>query len=138
MAKRSDARQIAFQVLYQDDQNPKSNPAHRDAQIEERLKSEELIEFARELVAGTRRNRPEIDQKIEAVAENWTLDRMAVTDRNVIRMGAYELFHTDTPNRVVIDEAIELAKKFGTANSAQFVNGILDRLMHGEENAQGQ
>ena len=57
---------------------------------------------------------------------------MAATDRNVLRLGAYEIFHSDTPPRVAIDEAVELAKRFGSAQSAQFVNGILDNLMHRE------
>ena len=57
---------------------------------------------------------------------------MAATDRNVLRLGAYELLHTDTPARVAIDEAVELAKRFGSAQSAQFVNGILDKVMHAD------
>ena len=71
-----------------------------------------------------------MDKLIEQVAENWSLKRMAATDRNILRLGAYEILHTDTPDRVAIDEAVELAKRFGSAQSAQFVNGILDKLMH--------
>ena len=74
---------------------------------------------------------------IEKTAVNWSLDRMPPTDRNVLRLGAYEILHTDTPDRVAIDEAIELAKSFGTAQSAAFVNGILDRVMHGGESGVG-
>ena len=62
---------------------------------------------------------------------HWELHRMAATDRNALRLGAYELLHTETPNRVAINEAVELAKRFGTAESAAFVNGILDRLLNG-------
>jgi N utilization substance protein B len=130
MAQRSRARQVAFEILYEDDLNPPSDPAERDATVERRLRSKELIAFARELVAGTRRHRPEIDRLIEEAAAHWTLGRMATTDRNVIRLGAYEILFSDTPDRVAIDEAVELAKRFGTAQSGQFVNGILDRLMH--------
>lgn len=129
MTRRSKARQVAFQVLYQDDLNPRVNPAETDALIVRRLRKDDLIEFARDLVAGTRKNRPEIDLRIEQVAENWTLKRMAATDRNLLRMGAYEILHTDTPEKVSIDEAVELAKRFGSDQSAQFVNGILDKLM---------
>ena len=64
-------------------------------------------------------------------ADNWSLERMAATDRNVLRLGAFEILHSDTPDRVAINEAVELAKRFGTAQSAQFVNGILDRLARG-------
>ena len=70
-----------------------------------------------------------LDAKIEIIAQNWSLRRMAPTDRNALRLGAYELLYTQTPPRVVIDEALELAKLFGSGQSAQFVNGILDRLI---------
>ncbi len=99
--------------------------------ISRRLDTPELVEFARELVAGVRRNRGQLDQTIEEVAENWSLDRMAATDRNVMRLGAFEILHADTPNRVAIDEAVELAKRFGSAQSGPFINGILDKIMHG-------
>lgn len=133
MTRRSDAREVAFQVLYQDDLNPSEEPAEGDALIGRWLHSDDLAAFARELVAGVRRHREQLDALVEQAAANWSLDRMAATDRNVIRLGAYELLHTDTPDRVAIDEAVELAKRFGSAQSAQFVNGILDRLMHVEQ-----
>jgi len=129
MAKRSRAREVAFQVLYQDDLNPQHNPADADAYLAEQVGDEALIEFARSLVGGARRNRPEIDQRLNETAENWTVDRMAATDRNILRLAAYEILHTDVPPPVAIDEAIELAKRFGSAQSAQFVNGILDKLV---------
>jgi N utilization substance protein B len=132
MARRSRARAVAFQVLYQDDLNPRNNPAVADALLAQRLKAEDLLEFARMLVAGVRRNREELDKLIAATAVNWSLHRMAATDRNVLRLGAYELLHVDTPPRVTIDEAVELAKRFGSAQSAQFVNGILDKLLHSD------
>jgi N utilization substance protein B len=92
-----------------------------------------LISFARELVAGVRRHREELDAVLEETAAHWTLGRMAATDRNVLRLAAYELLHGNTPGRVAIDEAIELAKRFGAAQSPQFVNGILDKVMHAKE-----
>jgi transcription antitermination protein NusB len=138
MSRRSRARQIAFQVLYQDDLNPGSNPAVSDELIKKRLRSEELVAFARDLVSGVRRHCQEMDKLIEQVAENWSLKRMAATDRNVLRLGAYELLRTETPDRVAIDEAVELAKRFGSAQSAQFVNGILDKLMHAKDKDEGQ
>jgi len=131
MTRRSRARQVAFQVLFQDDLNPRVNPAHADALLRRRLRMPEMVEFARELVAGVRRNRPELDRLIAETAEHWSLDRISATDRNILRLGAYEILLADTPDPVAIDEAIELAKRFGTAQSAAFVNGILDRLMHG-------
>ncbi len=130
MARRSRAREVAFQVIYQDDLNPQGNPALRDALIQRRLRSPDLVDFARQLVAGVRQHRAEIDGNLERTATNWSLQRMAATDRNVLRLGAYEILHSGTPHRVAINEAVELAKRFGSAQSAQFVNGILDRLMH--------
>ena len=88
-----------------------------------------LIEFARTLVAGVRRNRGELDELLGQTADNWRIERMAATDRNVLRLGACELLYTETPGAVVINEAVELAKRYGTAQSAPFVNGILDKLM---------
>jgi transcription antitermination protein NusB len=130
MARRSRAREVAFQVLYQDDLNPRNNPAVGDQLIQSRLRAEDLVEFARELVAGVRQHRDEVDALLEQTAANWSIKRMAATDRNVLRLGAYELLHGDAPGRVAIDEAVELAKRFGSAQSASFVNGILDKVMH--------
>lgn len=130
MSRRSRAREIALQVLFQDDLNPRTDPNVADAFIRRRLlRTPELAQFARALVAGARRNRPELDAQIEKTADNWSLGRMAVTDRNVLRLGAYEILHSDTPDPVAINEAVDLARRYGTAQSAQFVNGILDRLM---------
>ncbi len=85
--------------------------------------------MAKSLVGGVRRRRAEIDAALERIAENWSIQRMAPTDRNVLRMGAYELLCGETPATVAIDEAIELARRFGGAKSPAFVNGILDRLL---------
>jgi N utilization substance protein B len=133
MARRSRAREVALQVLFQDDLNPRVNPALGDELIHRRLRTEPLVEFARDLVAGVRRNRAELDAAIERTAANWSLTRMAATDRNVLRLGAFEILFTQTPPRVAVNEAVELAKRYGSAQSAQFVNGILDRLMHDAE-----
>ncbi len=133
MTRRSRAREIAFQVLYQDDLNPRGNPAVGDQFIQRRLRGDQLRDFARDLVAGVRQHREELDALLEQTAAHWSLKRMAATDRNVLRLGAYELLHSDTPPRVAIDEAVELAKRFGSAQSSQFVNGILDKIMHGNE-----
>jgi len=118
-------------VLYQDDLNPAMNPGVADEFLRSRLRFDELIEFARSLVAGVRRNRGELDSRLARTAEHWSLERMATTDRNVLRLGAYEILFADTPDRVAINEAVELAKRFGTAQSAQFVNGVLDRFLAG-------
>ncbi len=129
MSRRSKARQVALQMLFQVDLNTDANATIIREMIEERLSDRELQILAWDLFSGTMEYRTELDQKIQKVAEKWNLNRMAATDRGVLRLGAYELLHTDTPLRVVLDEAIQLAKKFGNANSSQFVNGILDKLV---------
>jgi transcription antitermination protein NusB len=129
MARRSKARQVALQMLYQVDLNPDVDGRMVREMISERLSESSTREFAWELFSGVMEHRPELDERIQAVAENWKLSRMAATDRGVLRLGAYELLKTDVPVRVVLDEAIELAKKFGSAQSSPFVNGILDRLV---------
>ena len=132
MSRRSRAREMVLQMLYQQDVNPDVPADTVRELIQERLRDEDLCRFAWQLFAGVMECRPALDAKIEATAANWSLKRMAPTDRNVLRLGAFELLHTDTPPRVVVDEALELAKKYGSAQSSQFVNGILDRLMPGD------
>jgi len=132
MSRRSRAREVALQVLFQDDLNPGHSPAQTDEFLEERLAAD-LVEFGRSLVSGVRRNRQELDALLGRTAENWSMDRMAATDRNVLRLGAFEILYSDTPGRVAINEAVELAKRYGAAQSAPFVNGILDRLLAGQK-----
>ena len=130
MSRRSRAREIVLQVLYQDDLNPASDPRAASSFLASRLRNDaDLIAFAESLLSGVRRNRGELDQLLTETAENWSLERMAVTDRNVLRLGAFEIIYTDTPDRVAINEAVELAKRFGAKQSAHFVNGILDRFI---------
>ena len=116
-------------MLFQVDLNADVGPNMIREMIAERLKDEDLREFALSLYHGTREFVTSIDERLSAVAAHWSLTRMAATDRNVLRLGGYELLHTETPPRVVIDESLELAKKFGSEQSAQFVNGILDKLI---------
>ncbi len=131
MSRRSKAREVALQVLYQDDVNPTVDSLVVDEFVRARLRVDELVGFARSLVAGVRRNRSELDGLLTKTAEHWSLERMAATDRNILRLGAYEILFTETPGRVAINEAVELAKRFGASHSAQFVNGILDKFLEG-------
>ena len=135
MARRRKAREVVVQMLYQADVNPDIDAQTVRRMIGDRLNDETLSRFGWELFAGVMECRPELDRLIEQQAENWSLHRMAPTDRNVLRLGAFELQHTGTPHRVVIDEAIELARKFGSDQSAPFVNGILDRLVPDDKRA---
>ena len=130
MSRRSRAREIVLQVLYQNELNPEQPDQIRTRFVEARLsRNRKLIEFAESLIDGVRQHRDTLDKALDRTARNWRLSRMAATDRNVLRLGAYELLYTDAPGRVVINEAIDLARRYGSDNSAKFVNGILDRLM---------
>lgn len=123
---------MALQLLFQDDLNPAPQPDRTDEFLQARLADQTLVEFARSLILGVRRNRDELDVLLTRNATNWSLSRMAATDRNVLRLGAFEIIYTETPDRVAINEAVELAKRYGSASSAQFVNGILDSLLERE------
>ena len=130
MSRRSRVREIVLQILYQDDVNPDADPVETDRFLRARLKQdEESIEFANMLYTGVRRNVQELDAMLSEMAENWAMQRMAVTDRNILRMGAFEILYTETPDRVAINEAVELAKRYGARQSPQFVNGLLDRFL---------
>jgi len=129
VSRRHKAREVVVQMLYQKDLNPDVPPDTIRGMIQDQLHDEEQCRFAWSLFAGVMESRATLDKRIEGAAANWTLSRMAPTDRNVLRLGAFELLFTDTPHRVVIDEALELAKTYGGAQSSAFVNGILDRLI---------
>jgi N utilization substance protein B len=130
--RRSRAREVALQLLFQADQNT-APPVRRKA-IEkfarDRLTEPELVKFALTLFDGVEKTKPDVDKLISATAENWRLTRMNPVDRNVLRLGTFELLHDPdkAPVPVLITEAIELARRFGTADSPGFVNGILDRI----------
>jgi N utilization substance protein B len=88
-----------------------------------------VIEFARQLVSGTIEHLGEIDERIQKHAEHWRLDRMAGVDRNILRIATYEFLHgSETPKNVVINEAIEIARRYSAQESPQFINGILDSI----------
>jgi N utilization substance protein B len=135
MSRRSRAREIALQALFQEDLNPQNSLENLGVFLAARLQDEPSRDFAKQLVLGVKRNQEELDQLLAEKAVNWSVHRMAATDRNLLRLGAYEIRYSDTPDRVAIDEAIELAKRYGTANSPQFINGILDKLLRRGEPA---
>ena len=92
--------------------------------------ADDALRHARRLVEGTREHLAEIDELIRSQAENWRLERMPAVDRNVLRLAIYEMLHeTDVPKLVVVDEAVEIAKRFGSEQSGKFVNGLLDGLL---------
>ena len=130
MTKRRKAREVALQFLYQLDLQGEADPAPHGAEFWARHPlDDDVREFADAIVQGTKTTQSEIDGIIARFTEHWDLDRMAVVDRNILRLAVYELgWRADTPPKVVINEAIEIAKKFGTRESSRFINGILDRV----------
>lgn len=129
MTRRSRAREVALQLLFQHDHNSKMERETIERFAHERLREPELEKFCLSLFDGVVARRDEIDPRLAGAAENWRLPRMPTVDRNVLRLGAYELlFNPDTPASVALNEAIELVRRYGTADSPAFVNGVLDRL----------
>jgi N utilization substance protein B len=129
MTRRSRAREVALQLLFQRDFSPEVPRAEAQQFIKDRLQGAELRAFCLSLYDGVIEHLTEIDQRLTQAAENWRLNRMPAVDRNILRLGAYELLHTaNTPQAVAFDEAIELAKRYGAAESPAFVNGVLDQL----------
>ena len=128
MGKRRHSRELALKFLYEYELN--------SGDLEERLAffgkrdsvGLEVWEFASGIIKTTIERQGEIDEQLDKACQNWTLFRMAVVDRNILRMAACELIYFATPATVVIDEAIEIAKKYGGENSPDFINGILDRV----------
>ena len=130
MRKRTRAREYVLQILYAVDIT-KGDPEECIERFWEgnEESSDEVKKFAASLVLGVSDNKKEIDKMITKYATNWKLDRMAVIDRNVLRFAAYELLYTkDIPPKVSINEAIDIAKKFGGLDSGKFVNGVLDKI----------
>ena len=128
-ANRSMVRTVLFQILYQEEMNPGSLERLSESYITQELpRHEALIQFAKQLLKHTIEHRETIDEQLTVLSQNWTLERMSPTDRSILRLATSEILYTDTPKPIVINEAIELAKKFGTKDSAAFVNGVLDRV----------
>lgn len=129
MRKRTKARECALQVLYQIDITKDSADNLLAMFWEDKDIEIEVRDFATALVKGAVENMQKIDEAITKYASNWKLKRMAVIDRNVLRLATYELLYCEEiPPKVSINEAVDLAKKYGDLDSGKFVNGILDRI----------
>ena len=132
MSSRRSGRAYALQLLYARDGDPSADVARAAiswADVFELDVDPPAQLFAKDLVAAAIERAPEIDEQIASASKNWRIDRMSRVDRNILRLGACELIaFRDVPVKVVINEAVELAKRFGTAESSAFVNGVLDRI----------
>jgi len=132
MRKRTQARECALKILYQIEIHHEEAAEVLGRFWEHQSEDDDVRRYAEKIVTGMIERIGEIDQKIEAVAMNWKLKRMAILDRNILRLGAYEiLFTDDIPPKVAINEAVNMAKKYSQADSGKFVNGILDKLAGG-------
>ena len=136
MSLRRKAREYALQILFQYDLANGNIAEIMENFWKEKKSNSKIVSFCSQLVNGTIENINEIDRCISRHSLNWKLERMSTVDRNVLRIATYELlFSKETPPPVVINEAIEVAKKFGTEDSAKFINGILDAIRRSlEEN----
>ena len=129
MRKRSKSREYAMQMLYQMDIRRAPASQIQEGFWQSHASTSEVKTFANHLFAGTVEHLAQIDPVITTHADNWNLKRMAVIDRNILRLGVFELLHQrDVPPKVCINEAIELAKRFGDTESGKFINGILDAV----------
>lgn len=137
MGRRRRARECALQMLFQLDLTRAAPEAVFRQFWSPQERDDDLRRFAERLVLGTARRREDLDEVVAVSAQHWRIERMAVVDRNVLRMAVFEMiWEADTPPIVIIDEAVEVAKKFGSEESGGFINGILDhvrrRLERGE------
>ena len=135
---RTVTREKAMTILYQIFLYKKNNINYEvdevinemleDLEIEERKKID--IEFLNNLINGVINNNNKIDEKAEKYLENWSIERLGLTDQAIIRIAIYELLYTDTPDLVCINEAIELSKKFSDEKVSKMINGVLDKIYH--------
>jgi len=130
MTRRSRAREVALQLLFQRDLNPHVPREAIEQFARDRLGNPTAEAFCLALYDGVLRHIKDIDSRIAAASENWKLHRMAACDRNVLRLGTYEIVHAtpQTPGPVALDEAIELVRRYGSEDSPSFVNGVLDKV----------
>ena len=137
MGNRRRARECALQLLYDlefnvvsdDQQKARAFQDYWSAFPDDSQAKGEIRQFAETLVNGVREHDEEIDNCIRGASTNWKLERMAVVDRNILRIATYELRHRpDIPPKVSLNEAIEIAKRYGTSDSSSFINGILDKI----------
>ena len=137
MSSRRRAREVVLQLLYEADVNDSRNPGEARKFIRSRMQGRTaLTDFASDLLQGTLEHRDKVDLRLAQLATRWSLSRMPVVDRNILRLGGYEILFGETPDRVAVNEAILLAKRYGDKNSQRFVNGILDRLMNAPADAE--
>ncbi len=130
MGKRRLSRELVIQFLYLIEMNEGKIPDQLKLFWENHSAAEDVQSFSEDILQDIFDHKEAIDARLEKYSDNWTLSRMAVIDRNLLRMAASEILYSKTvPPKVAIDEAVEIAKRFGSEDSAHFINGILDRVL---------
>jgi transcription antitermination factor NusB len=128
--RRRKARELALKMLYQLETNNEDAELALDKYCETFPYQKDITDYAMLLLSGVKKEKEMIDRFIASASENWKIDRIAFVDKNVMRIGVYEmLFSQDVPPKVAIDEAIEMGKKYGHGDSGDFINGVLDRIL---------
>lgn len=130
MGTRRKSREFALQILYAADLLHASFDTIIRTFWLDRTPGESVRSYAEHIAAGVLNDRPRIDALIESKSRNWRISRMSIVDRNILRSAVYELLTSDVPPAVIINEAIEIAKRYGDGESGQFVNGVLDAVHH--------
>ena len=130
---RRQSREIALQILFQIEYAPQISFDDLLALYEEK-KDSTLVKYADEIIRGVQEHKTNIDQKIQEASRHWKIERMGGVDRNILRMATFEIFYAPEliEPKIAINEAIEIAKVFGTQESASFVNGLLDQVVRNE------
>ncbi len=132
MMGRRKARELALHILFQADVGSSPIDEAIEVVLADTVHLDQSVRaYAAQLAKGVWQERAQLDALIQSVSPHWTVERMAAVDRNLIRIALYEILHSpDVPYRVAINEAVELAKEYGTAESRRFVNGVLGALVH--------
>ena len=130
---RRQSREIALQILFQIEYAPQISFDEMLALYEEK-KDDEILKYANEIIRGVQEHKEKIDQKIQDASRHWKIERMGGVDRNILRLAVFEIFHANEiiDHKIAINEAIEIAKIFGSQESASFVNGLIDQIVRNE------
>lgn len=131
MSARSKARKRAVDAIFAADLrkvSPEELLELTREQVSDRQNQDEIFGYAREIVLGIIENHAEVDELLETYAEGWEIDRMPNVDRAILRVGIWEILYSETPDAVVVNEAVELAKEYSTEESGGFINGLLSRV----------
>ncbi len=128
--RRRKARELTLKMLYQMEVNLDAVDGALGRYLKVFPHQDEIVDYTRFLLSGVKREQPNLDRYIEEASENWKISRITYVDKNILRVAIFEMLYSlEVPPKVAIDEALELAKKFGSEDSKDFINGVLDRIL---------